>query len=403
MKSGSKKKNKKKDKEGMRLSTAENARLKELLDLAQMASPDSLTAETGGPEMAQALIEKLAQNDSPRLETIAALAEAYPEKAVRKALRRAVFQMERRGIPVDSLQENAALRPEPALKARVENDLHARIGPVMDLSGARLVVVTAIHPLKGHEVLIAVVSPEKGFLDIFAGRVNRKQLTRLEKDMEAEGQPMVDTSLVHSADVLEKAYQQHIRMNAGAPDGYLAIRPSLLERAARSKSPAIEEAPVASTEPFQPPTQAQCDLLFRETCMERWLIEVDLLQPYLEEMRSAVESPLVLSAMSQADRLADIRGRALSGIFTGANMDSLRDCLAENAFVFKGIGKEDAAKTSLQAAQECVRFRDAPDGSVFLRYLLDRSLAQAGGVDVGRPPEEDLREENEMEKPLILV
>ncbi len=403
MKSGSKKKSKKKAKDGRRLSSAEDARLKELLDMAQMAPPDSLAAEAGGPEMAQALIERLAQDDSPRLETIAALAEAYPEKTVRKALRRAVFQMERRGIPLDFLQENAALRPEPALKGRVGNELYARIGPVMDLSGARLVMVTATHPLRGHEVLIAVVSPEKGFLDVFAGRVNRKQLTRLEKDMEAEGQPLVDTSLVHSADVLEKAYQQHIRMNAGAPDGYLAIRPDLLARAARPKSPAVEEVSAASTETLQPPTQAQCALLFREACMERWLIDVDLLQPYLEEMRSAAESRLVLSAMSQADRLDDIRGRALSGIFTGAKMDFLRDCLTENAFVFRGIGRDDTAGISLQAAQECVRFRDAPDGSAFLRYLLDRSLAQAGGVDVGKPPEEDLMEENRTEKPLILA
>jgi hypothetical protein len=101
--------------------------------------------------------------------------------------------------------------------------------------------------------------------------------------------------------------------------------------------------------------------------------------PYLEEMRSVSQSKIVLSQGQQAQRMDDIRRKAVSKIFTPEKRAVMIRRLEESAYV---LFKQDQAREAELALAAAIDMKKEPSPlreSEFLLTMVELSLRYWAG------------------------
>jgi hypothetical protein len=102
-------------------------------------------------------------------------------------------------------------------------------------------------------------------------------------------------------------------------------------------------------------TVAEGAQLLDEIEFATWLLDRDTLAPYLEEIRAARESPLVLSRPQQEERVQAALARAEHELFAGAEAATQRRRLEEMAYVLHVGGRPDLARIAAATAAALAR------------------------------------------------
>jgi hypothetical protein len=348
--------------------------------LAGRVPHERLGALLAGPEGA-ALAGALGELASAEVAAaLVALEPGVADRAVRKEVRRALYRLKQRGVPVPA-------RPgPPAAPARPAAGPIEGLVSHVDGRGDRVVWLLRALPTGGTLLVAAQMNEPAGLRDVHVAEVGRKQVRAARQQLEREAHVRLVPADWRTLDAL--LVEAHHR--AGAPDrhrDYLRVRARLTAAApaplAEPRSPAV--APLAPDEARAVAATAGAGLL-GEPELRTWYPAPEAATPFLDEIARVHESPLVLSEFQQQDRLRDVLHRAAEALFPPA---VLARWLEATAYVLAETGRTAYAREACAVAA-VLRERPAEAPNVpFVRALVERAFGDL--VAAARARDEETR------------
>jgi hypothetical protein len=186
---------------------------------------------------------------------------------------------------------------------------------------------------------------------------------------------MVETTLSHAADVLERSYQAKGPGVSDPTRAYLQFRPWLREHASKAESPEAYRFLPPETISSDLLTESQLQRLLEHELMASWILDLRSLRPVLEEIRKAEESRIFISEGQRLEHIRRIKYDGIPKLFSEARRLSLKYRLEEMAYVFLKSAEESLARLCLAAASSLAEKESPIKVNPFLQYLMDRSLA----------------------------
>jgi hypothetical protein len=343
-----------------------------LIQEIQNSAPADIVERVPDSLCAQRLIELLPPEEHI-ISLLLALKERFNEKNVNRAIRRSVFKLGRKGISTDAFHTEDAMTSTILKPPEKERPL-CYVGPVNGM-GIRTVAVILHRGGKDFGTGFGIVSDKEGFHEFLFRTLSKKSAKELKEQFAAEAGPFVDTSLAHGATILEEAYQRQLSLNTRVPKDYLELRPWLLKEAGLLERPMIYDLIPGTITSGYILTNAAIKDLLKDPLMETWLIELDAIRPFMEDMYRVNESPIVLTPIQKAARMREIQDKCLAEIFTAEERQRLKGRLEEMAYIFLKLGQEETAKMALAAAQITDQTVTALKANPVIETLLQRSLA----------------------------
>ncbi|MBN2122653.1 MAG: hypothetical protein JW821_00030 [Deltaproteobacteria bacterium] len=360
----------------------QEARLRDLLGNPGGITPANIRERIPGPELASALVDALPVGGAQTADLLLLIRNAFPDKPVQKAVRKAAFRLRGRGVSLpapDSPQDT----PRPVVR---REEPEAFLGPI-DGTGSRPVVAALFRPAAGVDLGMGVIHDEKGIQEFLFDRYGRKRFKELKDLFLEKVGPVVGTSLSHAAALLERAHALDPAGTAPSSREYLRFRSHIGEDIPPLDRPVILQ--FLSTEGVSPEllTPSRIDRLIGHRLMESWIVPSDQIRPLLEELAGAEQSPILISPEQKADRINDIKQSAIATVYPEAKRALLKARLEETAYMFLKLEGEDDARACLAAALSMDRKDSALRVNPFLAALLQRSLDfYMGGADAGKSP-----------------
>ena len=327
--------------------------------------------------------------DSASLSALEELASNPRDKDVKREIRRSLFKLAQRGTagtqgevqPEDRSRVNFSLTPE----------IEGYLSPV-DGGGNYLLVLARPQMGGGLLVIQAAVNDRQGLHRLGGNVIRRKEFRQLMDDMKAQHEiSMVPIPWVYADWRLHTAYQRARTVGTEGIEDYPTLR-SHLTTAEIKEQPHpvfsyIDGREVADT--------AQLDAarrLLEEPEFNMWLIEEDLLAPYIERAVALQESRIVLSAAQKEEQLLTLVKEAVQGIFLDETMGPIFERRLEDvALHFVLSQREEKARSVLGVALALKRKElGGLLGTPLLEDLVRRSLALYMTREKVKPPEPSL-------------
>jgi hypothetical protein len=387
-----KKKRKKKKPVGKTpLAHDEEALVHSLLRDLQTTDPAQLVSRIPAPHIARNFIERLPLHEAPPISLLSALDQGFKDKEVRKAVKRLLFKLKKKGVLLEGLYPEKGA-PPAILKALPSEGPAAYLGP-LDRAGFRAVLITFHRDVKGVDLGVGLASDEYGLRQFVFGNFSKRSVKGIKEDLFGKVGQLVETSLSHAATVLENAYQRHLELYADAPEEYLELRPLLLENTSLLERPAIYDTLPEGLSSQQVLTDSQLERLFAHHLMASWFIEFENLQPYLEEIRKVGESQIVLTEIQKQERKNEIQDKAIDELFPAPKRSLLKQRLEEMAYFFFKLDEEEYSRVCLAAAQTFDEETGILRQNPFVSFLMMRSLDFY--MDKSRETDDNLAHKNE--------
>ncbi len=126
--------------------------------------------------------------------------------------------------------------------------------------------------------------------------------------------------------------------------------------------------------------------LLREGPFRSWTLEPERVEAYVEELKEASESRLVLSPLQREERFQSICRRAARELFSDPELRAVyAGRLLEMAYFLAKRGKEAEGRLALEASGELGAGGDEP--AAFFQELVLKSIALRWTPPEGPPPE----------------
>lgn len=300
----------------------------------------ALEAALAGPasaEIAEALGELGTAETAAQL---VELAGRLPSAAARKAVRRALFRLGQRGIPLPA--SAPAVPPRPAPAPEIEGFVSAPDG-----RGDR--IVWLLRPQTGGGVLavVAELNEPEGLAGIRILETTRRALREMRARIEREtGLVLVPADWRALDALLLEGQERKPSRESGADWQRLRSRfttdpPAAPAELCSSRVIPPSDAEVASL-------VAAAPALLEEPEFRSWWPSEDALRPFLEELATIRESPLVLSPAQREERVRSVLERAATALFPPV---STARRLEATAFVLAERGRHTAARQALATAR----------------------------------------------------
>jgi len=357
---------------GPSLLTSEEQGLLEVLlrDLSGL-EPSRLSEQAVSPHLAEALVERLPITDSQTPRILLGLRSSFQEKSVQKAIKKAIFKLKQKGIALPEEQDSAA----PVLKPdkQGESGISAYLGPI-DGTGSRPVFISVPQLPAGVDVAIGVVNDQEGIIEFVFTRHSKKRMKEIKELFFSKLPSMVETTLSHAADVLERAYQAKGPAVSDSARAYLQFRPWLLDNTSGVERPEVYRLLPPETISPDLLTESQLERLFEHELMAPWLIDLKSLRPLIEEIRKAEESRIFISEGQRLEHIHRIKYEGATRLFSEARRLGLKYRLEEMAYVFLKSAEENLARLCLAAASSLAEKESPIKVNPFIKLLMERSL-----------------------------
>jgi len=343
-----------------------------------VTAPATLLSHAGRvPDLDLAIVARLSR--TPDAEGAAALrtietaaqrlgettAERLGWKAVAKEARRVLYRFGQRGVAVPP--------PAPAEEAprlRTPSPVEGRLSAI-DGRGDRLLWIIRTRHDGGLAVLTAILNEPGGLRDVALAEMARKQLRRMEQDLQTRHRlRMVAADAAYCDALLEEGFARARVAGTPGVGEYPAFRARLF-----STEPAPRDPPLAARMLGDVASAiAEGPALLAEPEFHTWLLDRAVLGPYAAEISAARESPLVLSRPQQEERGRAIVTRALQELFGGEAGPPYRRRLEEMAYFLHATGRPALARAALASANALGASRTGGEGVPFFEELTRRSF-----------------------------
>jgi hypothetical protein len=353
------------------LSAEEQARLEALLQDLQTLHGLNVKEHITTPALARALVESLPLHAPETPPLLVAIKEAFPDKGVRKSIKKAAFKLRQKGTSVPEL-ETKEETPFVIQKAEKEEPT-AFLGPI-DGVGSRAVFLGVPQVAKGVDLGMGVVNDEQGIMEFSFGRYTKKQVKEVQALFFDKVRPMVEATLPHVATVLETAYRDKGASPGNASRHYMHLRSWLLEHAALlDKAPVYDFLSLDSALQDMA-TPYQMDRLLDHELFKTWLIDPDDLKPFVAEILKAEESPILVSELQKKERIDQIKQDALAQLYPDERRQRIQRRMEEMGYIFLKLEEETLARLSLAAAMSFKEKDTLFQINPFLKAMLERTL-----------------------------
>jgi hypothetical protein len=292
-----------------------------------------------------AALAKLAHPATPPL--LAALFGQDPERGRRKALKRALHLLRTQGVPVadDVLPREA--RPAAPGAAPVV----ARVSPVLG-NGERYAVLEGSRQALGATMVVVRLSDTAGLLELHALEANRAQREELWQHFREQGlADWAEAPVAYVGSLLEAAYALNPAAPAAADYGGLRSRLWQLWG-----NPEAASDPEAEVPPLREPEVAAALERARELAQHplfhTWLPGPEEVTPWVEKIKEAEASPLILAEHQQRARLEGILLEAARTLYPPESRVLWHRRLVHQAYFFRLRHLPGEARVVRAAAQD---------------------------------------------------
>jgi len=289
-----------------------------------------------------ALAAALGELPSPEVAALlVALEPRAAERAVRKGIRRALYRLRQRGVPVPEPPAPAGTPRTPAAP-EAEGFLS-----LFDGRGDRLIWIVRPLPSGGTFLVAAQVNEPEGLRDLSAGEASRKQIRAARQKLEADSDMRLVAADWRTLDAL--LVEAHARAGGGTvrERDYLRLRPRLTSEPPRPPAEPLSARVAAPGAEESAALASGSAALLEEPELRGWLPAPEAAAPFVEEIAGLRDSPLVLSRLAEEERVREVLGRAARTLFPPA---VLARRLAGTAYLLAETGRALAARRALAVA-----------------------------------------------------
>ncbi|MCG6879878.1 MAG: hypothetical protein LJE96_12130 [Deltaproteobacteria bacterium] len=351
------------------LSKDQETLISSLLGQIEKASPQELLTEIHDPFCAKVFIDRLPLRDERVIPLLQTINDAFNDKDVKKAVKRALFRLKSKGISTDDFSsEDDAERVYKPIK---KEESRCYLGPI-DAMGNRAVIIHFFESGKGVDVGMGMVSDQEGIQQFVFDQMSRKSARELKAELEGMAGPFTEVPLSHGAMVLEDAFTLKNTTRADERAEYLRLRPWLLQNTSvKDYSVNFDDITTSDREI----TKTELEKLFEHNLMVSWLAPFEVLKPFMMEMESVHQSPIVLSDPQKLHRIEEIKEKCINTLFDAAGRKRFKKRLLEMAFFFLTSDERDYAQLSLYAAANIQERASQFSQQPVLGFFVDRSTA----------------------------
>ena len=347
-----------------------------------------------------AFVDALGSTPSPVAVKVLQILQKIPaEKPVRRALKAALYRLERQGLvkkEEETESEPRVLIPRPA-------DRQAEAWASWPESqGERGMVLKLPDAGRGYVMAIAVVNSEGVFHEFEAIQTTRKGVRALLDKMTGgvEGR-LIEIPLEHFRFLIEEVAEIYQRQSHALPSGYEPIHKYLASWVEVVSSPHVYNLLDEKEIVEDPLVLRTSDSLLEVQPFVTWRLSEGLIQSFVKKIKELSESRLVISQSVQMERTAQIHREAAAEIFTAELRQHYRRLLEETSLLLHLTDRPQEAKRALAVAIDLENEIGLLTEDNFILGLVKRSIASEVGSQV-EGAEEQAKRERTTESGLII-
>jgi hypothetical protein len=368
------------------LSHEEQVQLQILLDRVAVQDPGGeslnqfvaslMSVLERSPGVALAFVEALGSMTTPvALKVLEAVQDVPAVKPLRRAVKTALYRLGRHGL-------SSARREEPAPRVLIPRPVDRRAeawASWPDGSGDRGVVLTVPDAGPAYLLVMAVVNSAAGFRDFQVNQTTRKGVKALVAELTGGGPSgLRPIPVPHLAYLFAEAARAQKEQNQPLPEGFELVQRLLSSWVSAPPTRAhiyevLDKNEIAADAILLRASGSLLDL----PEMSSWQLPQELALPLAEKMKGLGESRLVLSPVSQVERVDQLTREAAAEIFTPALRQQYRRILEEAALLFSQEDRVQEAKRALAAAIDLEREVGRLTENTFVLGLVKRALGDA--------------------------
>jgi hypothetical protein len=294
---------------------------------------------------------------------LVALEPAAADRGVRKEIRRSLYRLRQRGVPVPE-PERASEPARPVTGATPEG-----LVSTFDAVGDR--IVWLVRPLPGGGVLLVdgLVNEPAGLREVHVAEMSRKQLRTIRQRVESGTRLRLVAADWHVVDAL--LVEGHERARSGERErDYLRVRARITTEPPRPAAEPVSTHVAPPSEDEAAALVARSASLLEEPEFGAWYPSPDAVAPFVEEIGALRESPLVVSPVAQEERVREVLRRATVALFPPA---VLARWMRGTAYVLAERARTAPARMAL-AVSRTLETQPAAHEIPFVTALVERSV-----------------------------
>jgi len=347
-----------------------------------------------------AFVEALGSTPNPMAVEVLQILQKIPaEKPVRRALKKALYRLERQGLvkrEEETESEPRVLIPRPA-------DRQAEAWASWPESqGERGMILKLPDAGRGYVMAIAVVNSEGVFHEFEAIQTTRKGVKALLDKMTGgvEGR-LIEIPVEHFRFLIEEVAEIYQRQNQALPSGYEPIQKYLASQVEVVSRPHVYNLLDEKEIMADPILLRTSDSLLEVQPFVTWRLSEGLIQSFVEKIKELSQSRLVISQSAQMERTAQIYREAAVEIFTPELRQHYCRLLEEAALLLHLTDRPQEAKRALAVAIDLENEIGLLTEDNFILGLVKRSISSEVGP-LAEGAEEQATRERTTESGLII-
>jgi hypothetical protein len=347
-----------------------------------------------------AFVDALGSTPSPVAVKVLQILQKIPaEKPVRRALKAALYRLERQGL----VKKEEETESEPRILIPRPADRQAEAWASWPESqGERGMVLKLPDAGRGYVMAIAVVNSEGFFHEFEAIQTTRKGVRALlDKMTDGVQGRLIEIPLEHFRFLVEEVAEIYQRQSHALPSGYEPIHKYLASWVEVVSSPHVYNLLDKKEIVEDPILLRTSDSLLEIQPFVTWRLPEGLIQSFVEKIKELSESRLVISQSVQMERTAQIHREAAAEIFTPELRQHYRRLLEETSLLFHLTDRPQEAKRALAVAIDLENEIGLLTENNFILGLVKRSIASEVGSQV-EGAEEQAKRERTTESGLII-
>ena len=324
-------------------------------------------------ELDVAIAEGLARvPSSTTAKILTQMKASYQNKPLLKAIRRSLYRLKQRGIPIEDTgvgeKSTPVIRPLPS-------NVPQGFASAIDYAGNRLIILAIPRIPRGLNTHEAIVSDTEGLLNFRRDGMTRKAfhvfLENVRKRVEL---PIVEIPPAYGRFLMEEAYALTEKREKTPPQEFLMAKREISDIENGIQGPLVYGLLDADEIKGNDRFLAESKILLARSDILNWALDSEEVEPYVTAVREAEESKIALNPTQKEEWLQGIYQRALRELFPKDRRLLYKRRLEEMAYVLFKLDRTDEARQCLAAALDLEKEVSSLRPNPFLHQLVVSSI-----------------------------
>lgn len=317
------------------------------------------------------------------VEILQNLATRTGNKQLAKAIRRALFRLQSKGLKIPE-----PVNPEPPIFSPPKLAPAQGYLSACDAEGNRLILISRPQIPKGVIILETFINDEEGIIDFAAKEFTKKESNEYIAELRDKiDLPLIASDPTYCLGIISEAIEAGRQKGKNPPSEFIQLLPYLGSPPPLPLEPIIYKYLSEEEINTRPDLLDRAPTLFEIFPFNTWFLEEEKVQKFYELYKQALDSSLVLTPQQKEGRLEDIFRLAAQEIFHQQQRKIYRRRLEEMAYILWKEEKDYEARICLSAALALEKESGLLTPHPFLRELVKRSLERLAFLEKEREEE----------------